>query len=83
MARIPQSSDHPLGWRETQDTFGEFDFDVTCVLGSVHVQPGEGPSPHVAAFSMIAEHDVPGTYSFPMSNGQTCVVSYSYEDDPR
>lgn len=56
-----------------------FTFDVTCVIGTVEVGEGE-ESPHVVAFKMIAEHDAPGTYTFPHANGGTTRVTVEYDD---
>lgn len=55
-------------------------------VGEVTVDPyGEGPPPHVAAFGLIAMHDTPGEYEFPMADGRTCHVSVAYvaEEDQR
>lgn len=56
-------------------------FDVTCTIGTVFLGNGE-ESPHVAAFKLIAMHDTPGTYRFPMGNGGTVVVDVEYENEP-
>lgn len=53
-------------------------FDVTCVIGSVKIGAGT-MSPHVAAFALIAEHDAPGRYSFPMAHGGMCHVTVEHE----
>lgn len=60
-------------------------FDVTCVIGSVVLDPDhEGEGPHVVAMKLIAEHDAPGTYSFPMIDGRTQRVTVEFVgDDPR
>jgi hypothetical protein len=54
-------------------------FDITCVIGHVDIDPyGEGEPAHVVAFKLIAEHDSPGVYKFPMADGRTCVVGVDY-----
>lgn len=58
-----------------------FDVVVQAVIGHVDVQPfGEGESPHVAAFRLIAGHDTPGSYSFPMADGRVCRVEVEYAE---
>lgn len=60
---------------------GPFTFPVTVrsVIGEVEVDPyGDGPTPHQAAFYLIASHDTPGTYEFPMRDGRMCCVEVSY-----
>lgn len=55
-------------------------FDITCVIGTVtYGDDPEAPSPHVAAFMLIGEHDSPGVFSFPAADGSTCVVDVSYK----
>jgi hypothetical protein len=49
------------------------------VVGEIEVDPyGDGPPPHVAAFQMIALHDTPGSYEFPMADGRVCSVEVAY-----
>lgn len=68
--------------RRKGSTPAPFTFDVTCVIGSVEVGVGDVP-PHVAAFQLIAEHDAPGTYTFPHAvGGQTRVTVEHVTDDP-
>lgn len=61
----------------------ETGFDVTCVVGRVEYDANGDMSPHKAAFIIIAEQDMPGTYTFPMSVGGTCSVTVDYENMPR
>jgi len=66
-------------WREDElDTMPGF--DVTCVIGRVVIAGGGPHPPHVAAFMLIAEHDAPGTYTFPMANGNECRVTVVHDD---
>lgn len=58
-------------------------FDVVCTIGRVELGPDGEDSPHVAAFKLIAQHDAPGTFSFPMRDGGECAVTVEYSDDPR
>jgi hypothetical protein len=60
----------------TQEVTG---FDVTCIVGRVEFSD-IGPNPGVAAFMLIAEHDAPGTYSFPNPDGSYTRVTVEYED---
>lgn len=53
-------------------------FDVTCVIGRVEFSDTGESAPRVVAFAMIGEHDVEGTYSFPMADGRTCVVDVNH-----
>lgn len=53
-------------------------FDVTQVIGTVELGHGEH-TPYVAAFEVIAEYSQPGTFTFPMENGQMCRVDVEYE----
>lgn len=69
----------PQEWRD--DPFGGF--DVTCVIGHVSLDPAGATPAHVAAFSLIAEHDAPGSYRFPMADGRTCLVDVSWEGEAR
>ena len=62
------------------DTGGVTGFDVTCVVGRVEFGNGD-VAPHVAAFQIIASHDAEGTYTFPMADGRTCVVSVDFKGD--
>lgn len=56
-------------------------FDVTCVIGTVELDGGVGGlSPHEAAFLLIAQHDAPGTYQFPMPDGRTMAVTVDHEE---
>jgi hypothetical protein len=55
-------------------------FDVVCKVGRVSFNDKTGMPPHVAAFQLIAEHDAPGVYSFPMPDGRTCSVDVAFED---
>ena len=66
--------------RRKGSTSVPFTFDVTCVIGTVEVGHGD-ESPHVVAFKLIAEHDAPGTYTFPSANGGTTRVTVEYEDE--
>lgn len=56
-------------------------FDVTQVIGRVVFDEAGDRSPHEAAFCVIARHDTPGDYTFPLPNGDTCHVSVHYESD--
>jgi hypothetical protein len=56
-------------------------FDVVCTIGRVEFGNGNMP-PHVAAFALIAEADMPGTYSFPTANGGVCEVTVVFHDEP-
>lgn len=55
-----------------------FDVVVQAVIGKVVIDPQGSMSAHVAAFSIIAEHDTPGLYSFPLPDGRTCQVEVAY-----
>lgn len=55
-------------------------FDVVCVVGTVIVGNDGDETPHMAAFRLIAEHDAPGTYSFPNAYGGTTEVNV---EDPQ
>jgi hypothetical protein len=52
-------------------------FDVTCVIGRVEFGEGDH-TPHEAAFLLIANHDAPGTYSFPAEREGTIEVTVNY-----
>lgn len=54
-------------------------FDVTCVIGRITFGDGD-MNPHEAAFRLIAQHDAPGTYSFPLATGGTCNVTVEYDN---
>jgi hypothetical protein len=54
-------------------------FDVTCTIGRVEFAE-TGINPGVAAFMLIAEHDVPGTYRFPNPDGSYTVVTVEYDN---
>lgn len=62
--------------RQTKPITG---FDVTCVIGRVEFSEAGTSDPRVVAFAMIAEHGAEGSYSFPMANGQTCVVTVNHD----
>ena len=53
-------------------------FDVVCTIGRVNFTDTDGLQPHVAAFQLIAEHDAPGSYSFPMADGRSCIVNVEH-----
>lgn len=74
---MSKPSDHDTYADEPQ-----FDsFDVTCVVGTVMLDgSGEDP-PHVAAFKLIALHDTPGEYVFPLAPGGKCRVTVAYENE--
>lgn len=55
-------------------------FDVTCVIGRVDYDGGN-MSPVVAAFHLIAEHEAPGLYTFPLRDGGTMSVEVKYHDN--
>jgi len=60
------------------DRFGSF--DITCVIGTVEYERnGDGRPAHVAAFEMVAMHDTPGRFSWPMPHGGTCHVTVEHE----
>lgn len=53
-----------------------FTFDVTCVIGTVVVDGSmNGERPDIVAMKLIAEHDAEGTYSFPLADGRTQIVT--------
>ena len=56
-----------------------FDVVVEAVIGTVTLDPMGTVSPHRAAFDLIAQHDMQGTFKFPMADGRTCVVEVGYE----
>lgn len=59
-----------------------YGFDVTCVIGRVDLtEKGDVPA-NVAAFMLIASHDAPGHYSFPMPMGGKVNVAVDYEYPP-
>jgi hypothetical protein len=60
--------------RKTRMNGDNRSFDVVCVVGTVIVGPEGDESPHMAAFRLIAEHDAPGTYTFPNAWGGTTAV---------
>lgn len=70
-------------WDDIRDPFtGEpFSFPVTvrAVIGRISVGEGEH-APHEAAFLLIARHDEPGVYEFPMANGGVCTVEVTHTD---
>lgn len=49
-------------------------FDVTQVLGTVHLGNG-GPNARAVAFAMIGESGQCGVFQFPSENGGTVIVS--------
>lgn len=56
-------------------------FDVVCVIGTVHLNAHSGfVNPNHAAMMLIAEHDAPGFYSFPMEDGRTQTVTVEYSE---
>lgn len=55
-------------------------FDVVCTIGRVELGEDGEDSPHVAAFKLIAQHDTPGTFTFPMSDGGECAVTVEYSE---
>lgn len=60
-----------------------FSFAVTLRATIGFVEVSNDPAdldmpPHVAAFGLIARHDTPGTYEFPMANGDTCIVEVQH-----
>lgn len=57
-------------------------FDVTCVIGTVHMGDGRHPTPYHAAMSLIADHDAEGTYRFPLRDGRECAVTVEYGPQP-
>lgn len=83
MARAETATmvDHP------SDPFREgFTFPVTvrAVIGEVTVShDGRGVPPHVAAMTLIAQHDTEGCYEFPMADGRTCVVEVGFVEAGR
>jgi hypothetical protein len=54
-------------------------FDVTSVIGRVVFDGTGDDTPHEAAFRIIARHDTPGEYTFPLPDGGTCRVAVTYE----
>jgi hypothetical protein len=50
-------------------------FDVTCIVGSVELDPTSDQSPVEAAFALIAKHDAEGTYQFPHGDGRTYSIT--------
>jgi hypothetical protein len=61
-------------------------FDVTQVIGTVSLDPHGTDNVHLVAFRIIAEHDSPGTFTFPnMFGAETTVtvgVPPTEETDP-
>lgn len=55
-----------------------FDVTVRAVIGTVETNVFGQRPPHVVAFELIAMHDTPGTYEFPMPDGRTCCVEVAY-----
>jgi len=58
-------------------------FDVTCVVGSVFVSEDGNQSPVAAAFQIIAEHDAPGVFTFPLEGYGTFRVTVEHEREAR
>lgn len=55
-------------------------FDVTCILGTVVLGHGN-QTPYAAALALIAEHDGPGTFTFPIY-GRTITVVVDFGSLP-
>jgi hypothetical protein len=54
---------------------------VETEIGTVTPKPGQrGDSPRVAAFKLIGNHGMPGTYRFPAEGGGECRVHVTYTD---
>lgn len=56
-------------------------FEVTCVLGRVDLVGDGERGAHEAAFALVAQHDTPGDYTFPLGDGRTCRLSVAYVGD--
>lgn len=50
-------------------------FNVTQVIGTVQLGKGGDQSPDLAAFRIIADHDMPGTFTFPNTHGADTTVT--------
>jgi hypothetical protein len=61
-------------------------FDVTCVIGSVVISDQNVETtvttPYEAAMLLIARHDAPGQYNFPMPSGGVTRITVEYFDNP-
>jgi hypothetical protein len=61
-------------------------FDVTCVIGKVVIgwESSETviTTPYEAAMLLIARHDAPGVYTFPMPSGGVTQITVEYFDNP-
>lgn len=79
---VKREPGHPTFRPLNPDAYVVESFDVTSVIGTVHLTDGGSVRPHVAAFMLIAEQDAPGVFEFPMPDGGTCVVAVSYLDPP-
>jgi hypothetical protein len=53
-------------------------FPVTQVIGEVTIDRDSDLTAHEAAFLLIARHDTPGDFHFPLSDGRTCEVTVAY-----
>jgi hypothetical protein len=75
---VTHKTPHPE-WMRDELTCDEMEsFDVTCVIGTVHVtHDGTDMPPHHAAFLLIAEHNAEGEYVFPYDGG-TCHVDVAF-----
>jgi len=49
-------------------------------IGEVTVSDDGPMTTHQAAYALIANHDTPGTYEFPMSSGAICEVTVVYRE---
>lgn len=57
-------------------------FDVTCVIGTIHLGTNGTTSPYQAAFALIADNGGEGLFSFPLG-GNIVHVDVRSEPDPR
>jgi hypothetical protein len=55
-------------------------FAITEEVAFIEFNPNGEHSPHVAAFMAIATLDRPGTFRFPMPDGNHCVVDVGFEN---
>lgn len=82
----PKAETRQDGWTgESSSLFAagqDGGFDVTCVVGRVEFDQDAGESPYEAAMRLIARHDAPGSFRFPMVHGGTCLVDVSWNGEP-
>jgi hypothetical protein len=84
MARVTETTEREMARKRRLNggPLGPDGFDVTCVIGRVNLTEDGEHSPHEAAFLLIAAHDAPGTYTFPLRHGGDCRVTVEYPDWP-